>query len=114
MSDNDSGLAQDEPIVDEEMVESSADEPVQEQEHIESQVQELTIDNIEDDTKNATFTFYNEDHTLGNVSDLSGNSFHFGTLGAQKHPDKDKECGVLWVHSSSPKRAFHESESSVT
>ena len=31
-------------------------------------VQELTIDNIEDDNQNVTFTFFNEDHTLGNVS----------------------------------------------
>ena len=29
--------------------------------------QPLTVDNIEDDEKNATFTFYNEDHTLGNI-----------------------------------------------
>ena len=55
--------------VDEEIMENSEEEDQErneeETEHI--PIQPLVIDNIEDDHKNATFTFYNEDHTLGNV-----------------------------------------------
>ena len=79
--------------VDEQVMEDSEeqDQEKNEQEQEFVQIQPLSIENIEDDNKNATFTFYNEDHTLGNVLR--------STLIKNKHVEF---CGYTIPHPSEP------------
>ena len=63
----------DEPMIDEELNMEEANDAEEsdgvpeDREFIKERIPPMTIDNIEDDNKNVTFTFHNEDHTLGNV-----------------------------------------------
>ncbi|CAI2383028.1 unnamed protein product [Moneuplotes crassus] len=89
-SENEQIENQDEPMIEEE---NSVDneEIVDAKEEEEVDIQPLTIDNIEDDNKNATFTFYDEEHTLGNVLR--------NTLIKNKNVDF---CGYTVPHPSEP------------
>ena len=56
----------DEVMIEEES--ESIEENVSVKEEEKSVIQPLSVDSIEDDNRNVTFTFYNEEHTLGNVT----------------------------------------------